>query len=1295
MNHPTQTALYTHRNHYLFSDYYLANRLREQPEWAAAVSEALTDFTALWRGYQPQADNESQTEADWIRPALTKLGHTFNVQVALTTPFGTRKPDYILYPDEAARQAAKVVAGALTADHFRDNALVVADAKAWGRDLDRAAASPARNKGLILSDNPMLQIYVYVQHSGLPWGIVTNGKVWRLVHRSRADKLEVYYEVDLPALIEQGDANAFKFFYLFFRREAFIAPPGQRSFLERVLQQSQVYNRGISDNLKEQVYEALRFLAQGFLDFPPNQLDARPDALRDIYIHSLIVLYRLLFILYAESRALLPVAGPQRNRLYSDSYSLDALKRRIARDLDQRKPVAASMASDWHVLRQLWRVIDQGNPDLDVPAYNGGLFSESSNDFLARYRVGDKHLRQAIDLLARTDDPQTKERRFVDYRDLEIRHLGSIYEGLLEYQLRRAEQPLRVRLEKGRELYEPVQTAEVLEPSAVYVAPGEVYLVTDKGERKATGSYYTPDYIVEYIVAQTIGPALEALRQCHAEDPAALERAILGVNVLDPSMGSGHFLVEATNFIALQLVELALPKPPDAEFESDLAYWRRRVVQACIYGVDVNPLAVELAKLSLWLTTVARGKPLSFLDHHLRHGNSLIGSRVAEVPLAGAARQNRRRQQRRQKVEAAQRAAGQLSMLDDSAFVGAIRTATGFMDSIERLRGETLAEVQEAADLYQKTVTEVTAKVRQLADIWTARAFGLELSDELWAPLARYLTHGGLPFAKLDQLVTETETLVRQHHFFHWELAFPEVFFDEHGRLDPAAGFDAVIGNPPYVRQEELSSLKSWFKQAFPEVYHGVADLYVYFLGQGLKLLRKDGRLGYITSGTFQKLNFGANLRKFLTTQSTLETVIDFGDEQVFYEALTYPIILITKNRSPSSKDTLSVLTPEVLKSSTEIRNQNYVLSKSERQWVFVNIKLKHILEGWQGSTSLREILDKPVYRGVSTGSNKAFVIDEKIRKQLILNDDKSQEIIKPYIRGQDLQPWYQENNGLYLIFARRGTNIDRYPAIKEYLQKYREQLEPRPQDWNKKKKWPGRKPGLYEWYEIQDTVGYFEVFERPRIHSTKVSLYPSFSLLTEVMYGANTSYVIPLPNGNIGYYLLAVLNSRVSEYYGRKVFAQKANGYFEIQPKRLEDFPIPDAPSAEQEAIGELAMQLTDIAKSRYQLHRQSRHRIVSDLRTPEGKDRLNQKLTAWWDLDFAVFRREIKKVFKQDIPLNERDEWESWLVNRQEKHRQHTQEIIRLETVLNGRVYALFNLTPAEIVLIEDSTKYRYGEV
>jgi hypothetical protein len=183
------------------------------------------------------------------------------------------------------------------------------------------------------------------------------------------------------------------------------------------------------------------------------------------------------------------------------------------------------------------------------------------------------------------------------------------------------------------------------------------------------------------------------------------------------------------------------------------------------------------------------------------------------------------------------------------------------------------------------------------------------------------------------------------------------------------------------------------------------------------------------------------------------------------------------------------------------------------------------------------------------------------------------------------------------------------------------------------------------------------------------------------------------VPDEQTGYYLLGLLNSHVCEYFCRQVFSPKANGYYEVQPGRLADFPIPDAPAAEREAIGSLAMQITEVARTRYKLHERARRRILSDLGGGGGK--LNQKLTRWWELDFATFRAEVKKALKHDIPLKERDEWDEWLEAQREKHQQHTAQIVQWETDLNGRVYALFDLSPAEIAIIEESTKYQYGEV
>jgi len=198
------------------------------------------------------------------------------------------------------------------------------------------------------------------------------------------------------------------------------------------------------------------------------------------------------------------------------------------------------------------------------------------------------------------------------------------------------------------------------------------------------------------------------------------------------------------------------------------------------------------------------------------------------------------------------------------------------------------------------------------------------------------------------------------------------------------------------------------------------------------------------------------------------------------------------------------------------------------------------------------------VYRGVTTGLNNAFVIDSHVKQRLIEQDPGSALLIKPYVRGEDLHPWYQDDPQLFLIFTRRGTDLAQYPAIAEYLELYRERLEPKPNDWDNSQPWLGRKAGQYKWFEIQDSVDYYPVFEAPRIHSTKVSFQPSFSLRQDTLYASNTSYVIPVADVAKGRFVVALLNSRLAYYYCRKVFAPKANGYYEVQPERLAAFPIP-----------------------------------------------------------------------------------------------------------------------------------------
>lgn len=758
------------RNEGLFADHYLQDRLPEVPElWQVQGLAAFrAELLKLWQEQKPQVAlySESQLEDHFIKPVLKLLGHVIEPQAEV----GQHKPDYAFFADDDTRIAA--LHGGKGSLEYWAKTLAVGDAKVWDRKLDKTSGS---DPGWGLS-NPSFQVgEYYLARTDCKWGLLTNGNQWRLYAGEPKPDMQRFYQVDLPDLLEQGDPVDLAYFWLFFRREAFVPGPDMRSFLDRVRAESDLAANRLRENVKEGVYKALLAACRGFVGHDPNHIDE--NALQAVYDNALVLLYRLLFILYAEAADLLPL---RTNRQYASRYSLQAITQELGDGVESFSPTRVTM---WPRLRELFVAIDKGDTELGIPAYNGGLFDGAKHPFLETKELPDRYVAHLVDLMARTEDGGT-----VDYRDLGVRHLGSIYEGLLEYKLAQAAEPMVVIRRDGRDMWVPVAEAGSAGAEQEHCEAGQLYLVTDKGERKATGSYYTPQFIVDYIVENTIGPLAEKCQT--AED-------ILNLKVLDPAIGSGHFLVKVTDFLARHLLERGgQTGSAAAEGESDFAYMKRQVVERCIYGVDLNPLAVELAKLSLWLDTVAKGQPLSFLDHHLRCGNSLIGARVQALP-------NHPQTQTRSRRAAQQEAAGQLALFDYGAFTqhanllvfGFGEIAHGLSDSREAVqhKGAILADIDAAH----------RRPYREIADLWCSAYFGNDYSAATYTELVQHLQDASDELSVAAQEALEqSRQAARKYRFFHWELEFPDVFFDEHGRTNPSGGFSAVIGNPPWERMK-------------------------------------------------------------------------------------------------------------------------------------------------------------------------------------------------------------------------------------------------------------------------------------------------------------------------------------------------------------------------------------------------------------------------------------------------------------------------------------------------------------
>ena len=1198
----------------------LADAVHPLPQWSDDASPAWAEARALWeeRCDRLEGMDDARTEEEWVRPVLSRvLGWVWEAAPPSEDDASdVRHPGYALFVDPAARADGRIAA--------------VADAARWNLPLD--VADPVSHH------NPTFRLIAASETAGSEWAILTNGREWRLHSAHWRSRAEAWFTADLARMLEEGDEEAFRLFHLFFRAESYRGDPrtGGTAFVDAAMAAAAERGAELERRLREAIFgDVFERLARGFVDGRRRRgiVDSTDAALHEVYEGTLRLLYRLLFLLHAEARDLLPA----RDERGYGARSLARLRQTVAARRDAGQPLSPLSTAVWDELVALFDLVARGNSAMGVPRCDGAVFrpDDARDDFLRENAVSDFFLVHALDHLSRDAD-----RRFLDYRALPVEQLGALYEGLLDH---------RLTVDEG----------------------GKPVLLGD-GDRRATGSYYTPRWIVDYLAAETVGPALAeretrfresmgevaGLRARHAaaegDDRARLEREIhavrewaaddlLSLRVCDPAMGSGHFLVHAADWITARIAALLdeLPGNPvtarlaaqrreivaalsahsarvDPARIGDAALLKRTVVRRCLFGVDLSPMAAELARVSLWLDAFVPGAPLPLLDHHLKCGNALVGTRVDEVQRA---------------IEEDPR--GQLDAFG-GPFRELLRTFAGLRDVARE--DDATAEAAEATARRFADFERAVSPYRRLLDVWVSRAFGNRLGGELASlhgtevlDAARGVHTAFGPAHR--EAIARSENLAAEHRFFHWDLEFPEVYADlERGVWRNAPGFDVVIGNPPYVRHEQVAGLKPFLAAAHADVHDGAADLYVYFVHQGLALLRPGGRVAFVLANKWLRAGYGEALRRFLAERGETERIVDFGHAAVFPDADVFPCLLVVRRPDGTADregDARVALVPhEALGKDLRrfVASHAYAVPRARfgrGPWSLEPNAVEALLEKIRSAgVPLQEAAGAAPLYGVKTGLNEAFLVDSQTRERIVAADPRAAEVLRPYLRGQDVERWSPAWAGTWMIVLKSSETAvwpwtgmtepaaeevfrKSYPSVHAHLKEFETRLRVR-QD-----------QGRY-WWELR-TCAYYELFEEPKLVIQRIAFHPRVSLDTGRMYLNDSAIVLPSDDR----WTLAVLNSPVLWYFAFRSLPHKKDEALAMDIDKVQALPVA-LPTAEFRAEAEVSVdRLIQLTEERRALEAE----LLTWLQTEYGVAQPGPRLEASADLAATEFVEEVRR--------------------------------------------------------------------
>jgi hypothetical protein len=614
------------------------------------------------------------------------------------------------------------------------------------------------------------------------WAVVTNGLTLRVLRDFYHTYTRGYVEFDLENMFTSRNFGDFRALYRLCHTTRFIEPvvadqedDNVETPLEQLYQVALSTGVKVGQDLQENVVRALETLGNGFLDTEIKSTLEKDgqEAAEDYYQDLLYVVYRLLFLMFAEQRGMMS----QRDSLYTEEYSITKLRERA-----EQQEKGNRNTDLWEGLKATFDLVGEGDEHLNVPGYNGDLFDDDNLEYILDAKCPNEKLLSAVDDLTHIEQEGYRQR--ISYADLGVEEIGAVYESLLEFT--------------------PQLAHTTLELEDRTISPDSFYL-DDRGmERKETGSYYTDPGLVDELVQSALRPVVEN----RVDDDASTdiqEQQLLDITVCDPACGSGAFLIAANNFLGQKLAEIQSSSLyPD---ERIIRQARRSVVQHCIYGIDLNPMAVELAKVSLWINSVVENKPLNFLDHRIKQGNSLIGT-IPELVSQGVPEDafetskgrswhkgNKIRKEVRQQNDGVQAGLGwDWNKEDDYVSIA---------EQLDEIEEEKIKDTYEKEKLFEDFKSSDALQHEKLVhDVWTA-AFYWPLDGSI----DRYPSPKAIEEIRRDppepsnkpaeeltglQAVRAYATKISEEQdFFHWPLEFPAVYSSD-------GGFDCIIGNPPW-----------------------------------------------------------------------------------------------------------------------------------------------------------------------------------------------------------------------------------------------------------------------------------------------------------------------------------------------------------------------------------------------------------------------------------------------------------------------------------------------------------------